>query len=46
LVLIDTHGKIVFIGHPAVRNLEQDIDNLLKGKALTGEGTSAGGEGA
>lgn len=26
VVLIDTHGKIVYIGHPATRKLEEDID--------------------
>jgi len=52
-MLIDTNGKIVFKGHPASRkNLEQDFDDLLAGKTLTGEGTGAeaadeeeGGEG-
>jgi len=33
-LLVDTHGKIVWIGHPASRNLEEDIDNLLAGKQL------------
>jgi len=37
--LVDKTGKIVFMGHPASRNLEQDIDKLLAGEAITGEGT-------
>jgi len=37
-LLVDTHGKIVFIGHPASRKLEEDINTLLKGEAITGEG--------
>ncbi len=41
VLLIDTKGKIVFVGHPASRQLEQDIDALLKGETLTGEGTGA-----
>jgi hypothetical protein len=52
-MLIDTNGKIVFKGHPAGRkNLEQDFDDLIAGKTLTGDGTGAeaadeeeGGEG-
>jgi len=43
VVLVDTHGKIVFIGHPATRELEKDIDALLKGEVLKGEGTKAAG---
>jgi len=42
VVLIDTHGKIAFIGHPATRSLENDIDTLLKDEKLTGQGL--GGE--
>lgn len=38
VVLIDTHGKIAFAGHPASRKLEQDIETLLKGEKLSGEG--------
>ena len=41
--MVDTHGKIVFVGHPADRSLEEDIDNLLKGEKITGEGTEAAG---
>ena len=41
VLLVDTTGKIVFIGHPASRNLEEDINALLKGETLTGEGTKA-----
>jgi hypothetical protein len=39
--LIDTNGKIVYIGHPATRKLEEDIDTLLKGEKLKGEGVGA-----
>lgn len=53
VLLVDTHGTIVFMGHPASRKIEEDIDNLLKGEKLTGEGTGAasskaeeGGEGS
>jgi len=43
--LIDGKGKIVYVGHPATRKLEDDIETLLKGEKLTGEGVSApGGE--
>jgi hypothetical protein len=31
VLLVDTKGKIVFVGHPASRQLDQDIDSLLKG---------------
>ena len=37
--LVDKEGKIAFIGHPTWRNLDEDINNLIKGKALTGRGT-------
>lgn len=41
-MIIDTTGKIVFKGHPASRkNLEQDFDDLVAGKTITGEGTGA-----
>lgn len=44
-LLIDTHGKIVFIGHPASRKLEEDINNLLEDKKIEGAGTTrAGGD--
>jgi hypothetical protein len=33
-VLIDTNGKIVWMGHPAERDLETDINALLAGKIL------------
>ncbi len=47
VVLVDTNGKIVYIGHPASRKLESDIDNLLKGETLGGkEGEAGGAEGA
>ena len=35
MVLVDTNGKIVFKGNPYLRkNLEDDIDKLLKGETL------------
>lgn len=43
VLMVDTHGKIVFMGHPASRKIEEDIDNLLKDGKLTGEGTKAAG---
>lgn len=48
-MLVDQNGNIAFKGHPANRpNLEQDLDDMKAGKALTGEGTfqakPAGGE--
>jgi len=48
VMLIDKTGRIVFKGHPATRpDLEKDIDTLLKGEALTGDGAaSAPKEGA
>lgn len=42
--LVDTHGKIVWIGHPATRKLEEDINNLLEGKELTGVAGGDDGE--
>jgi len=39
VLLVDTQGAIVYKGHPASRNLEQDIDSLLKGEKITGKGT-------
>lgn len=41
MLLVDTHGKIVFMGHPANRKIEEDIDKLLKGETLTGAGCNA-----
>jgi len=38
--LIDKEGKIVFIGHPANRELEKDIDLLLADKPIAGKGTA------
>lgn len=36
-MIVDTNGKIVFMGHPANRpNLVKDFDDLLDGKTLTG----------
>jgi len=42
VVLIDTHGKIAYAGHPATRKLEDDIETLIKGEKLTGDGVAAG----
>ena len=36
VVLIDTEGKIAYAGHPAERELEKDIETLLKGEKLSG----------
>jgi len=36
VLLVDQNGKIVFIGHPSERNLEEDINLLLKGEKLSG----------
>ena len=42
-MLVDKEGRIVFKGHPAERpNLEQDLDDLAAGKALTGKGAWSG----
>lgn len=43
MLIVDTEGTIVFMGHPASRNIEKDIDALLNGEKLTGEGTTAAG---
>ena len=39
-MIIDQSGKIVYTGHPVSRNLESDIEKLLAGRSLTGEGTT------
>jgi hypothetical protein len=39
VVLVDTLGVIVYKGYPEKRNLEQDIDALLKGEKITGPWT-------
>lgn len=44
VVLIDTNGKIVYVGHPASRDLEKDIETLLKGDALKGVVGGSGDE--
>lgn len=47
VLLLDTHGRIVFKGHPATRkDLEADFDTLLKGEKLTGEGAWVEGNAA
>jgi len=41
-MLIDKQGKIAFKGHPANRpDLEKDLDALLAGEVLTGEGCAS-----
>jgi len=45
-LLVDKLGKIVFMGHPASRNLEKDINDLLEGKTITGDGCNAAGDDA
>ena len=37
VALVDTHGKIVFIGHPMSTNLEENIQSLLQGKPIGGK---------
>ena len=44
VMLVDTHGKIVYKGHPASRQLEEDIDSLLKDTPITGTGTQPAGK--
>ena len=39
-MLVDTKGMIAFVGHPSTRDLEADIDKLVKGEKITGEGTA------
>ena len=41
VMLVDTHGVIVFKEHPTSRKLEEDIDALLKGEKITGKGNAA-----
>lgn len=44
VAIVDTTGKIVFVGHPASRpDLVQDFNDLLEGKTITGKGCTAGG---
>jgi hypothetical protein len=48
VVLIDTEGKIAFVGHPASTDLEKGIEKLLKGEKLGaagGDDDEEGGEG-
>ena len=42
VVLIDGNGKIAYAGHPASRDLEKDIETLIKGEPL--KGVAAGGD--
>ena len=39
--LIDKNGKVVFVGHPASRKLEEDINKLFNGEKITGAGTTS-----
>jgi len=41
-VLLDTEGKVVFMGHPSQRKFEDDFKTLLDGGKITGAGTTAG----
>ena len=44
VAIVDTKGKVVFMGHPANRSdLVKDFDDLLAGKEITGKGCSPGG---
>jgi len=45
VVLIDTEGKIAFVGHPASTNLEKAIEKLLKGEKLSEGGSEDDEEG-
>jgi len=44
-VLLDTEGKVVFMGHPANRKFEDDFTKLLAGEKITGKGTTQEAEG-
>ena len=44
VVLVDTEGKIAFIGHPASINLESAFEKLLKGQSLGGAGGAGDSE--
>jgi len=47
VAIVDTEGKIVFMGHPASRkDLVQDFNDLLDGKKITGEGCEPAKDGA
>jgi hypothetical protein len=35
VLLVDTEGKIVFVGHSSKHDFEADINTLLKGEQLT-----------
>lgn len=41
VVFIDKEGKLVQRGHPQERDLEKDLEDLLNGQALTGNGVAA-----
>ena len=43
MVLVDTEGKIAFIGYPIEKDLEKCIETLLKGEKL--ESKAGGDEG-
>lgn len=40
VLLVDTNGVIVFMGHSSASNIEQDIDTFNKGENLICEGCS------
>lgn len=42
VVLVDTAGKIAFVGHPAEVNIEGAIETLLKGESLGDKGADDG----
>ena len=42
IVIIDGKGKIAYAGHPASRNVEEDLKTLAKGDSL--KGVSSGGD--
>jgi len=40
--MIDKQGKIVFKGHPLLRNnLNNDLEMLLRGETISGDGTES-----
>ena len=42
VVIIDGNGMIAYAGHPASRNIEEDLKTLAKGEKL--KGVSSGGD--
>ena len=35
---MDKKGKIAFLGHPSFRRLDEDVQTLVKGRAIQGRG--------